>query len=104
MPVSEHVVSSHFVTVVWTQMATGRRVHSHKAVGTFRLALWMRQGVDDLRLTCCTPLCFVLMRWALRRHLFWYLPLFLRAETQLCFERMLNGQTAAAPRPGRKWS
>lgn len=67
-------------------------------------ALWMRQGMDDLRLTCCTLSACSDEAGTAGQHLFWYLPLFPMSKTQLCFGRMLNGQTAAAPRPGEKWS
>ena len=64
----------------------------------------MRQGVDDLRFTCCTLSACSDESGTAGQHLFWYLPLFSMSKTQLCFGRMLNGQTAAAPRPGEKCS
>ena len=67
-------------------------------------ALWMRQGVDDLRFTCRTLSACPDESGTAGQHLFWYLPLFSMSKTQLCFGRMLNGQTAAAPRPGEKCS
>ena len=48
-------------------------------------ALRMRQGVDDLRLTCCTLSACSDESGTAGQHLFWYLLLFPMSRTQLCF-------------------